>query len=85
MWCKGLRALREDRVRKSRGQICEIRQMECFESLIGTSQIFIPVSVGAIFSEFAVPFCLEILAPLSFEVIVRDVEHLHLYLEGQGL
>jgi hypothetical protein len=50
--------------------------------LVRIPQISVSVGIRAILSEFALPWVLrvkEVLALLSFEVVVGNVEHFHLY------
>ena len=53
--------------------------------LIRLAQLFLAVRVRAVLAEVALLLLLEVLAHLSFVIVVGDVEHLVLHFDGQLL
>ena len=55
------------------------------EIIIGISQLIITMRIRAIFAKLALALLIKVFATLSFMVVIRDIHHLHLYLNRQWL
>lgn len=65
--------------------VCSHAAIVVPQGVIGLAEIHIPVRIRAILSKFAMAFLFIIFTSLCLEIVVGDVEHLHLDLEGEGL
>lgn len=67
--------------------VCDVQGVQNVDRqfLVRLPHLLRPVGVRAVLSELADSVLLVVLAFLSLEVVVRDVEHFVFYLQGQDL